>query len=139
MPHVYATSTDLRDWLMLDETEPLPQDAERLLARASLLLDAELIGARYATDEQGMPAGRRVKQALANAVCAQVAYWDSAGDDGTGASGQWSSASIGSASYNRPSGAAAGGGTGGSQHLAPHAVSVLRVAGLLPIHPTVRM
>lgn len=126
MGRVYATSTDLTEWY---GDEPIPSDADRLLARASELIDELLIAARYKVDDAGMPTDPKTVETLRDATCAQVHYLDEVGDD-TGAAQQFMSSTLGSATYTRGRASAAIGGSGG--RYAPHAATLLRNAGLLP-------
>ncbi|MFF7146048.1 hypothetical protein [Streptomyces sp. SID2888] len=125
MERVYATPEDLTAWT----GRPAPDDAERMLSRASEDIDDALLTAVYRTDEAGMPTDPRIRRALANATCAQVEYQIAAGDDGTGAAGRWDSVSIGPVSLSgRQEGPSAAGGV----DLAPRAHRALTRAGLLP-------
>lgn len=118
----YATPEALTAWT----GQPAPADAERLLARAGEDIDSALLTAVYAVDEDGDP---DVRAALSDATCAQVEYQLVAGDDGTGAGGQWDSVSIGPVSLSgRSSTTAATTGV----DLAPRADRSLRRAGLTP-------
>ncbi|MEE2041278.1 hypothetical protein Q8791_29040 [Nocardiopsis sp. CT-R113] len=117
----YATVEDLGAFL--GPAAVVPEDAEQLLDQASEVVDELLLSARYAVDAAGMPTDPDVAEALARATCAQAVYIDDSGDR-TGAGSQWSSASLGGASYVR-----ATGGPGPMGH-APRAVRILRTAGL---------
>ncbi|MGW7514786.1 hypothetical protein ACWGJ2_04260 [Streptomyces sp. NPDC054796] len=125
MPRIYATPEQLTAWT----GDPAPPDAERLLARASEDVDDALLAAVYASDATGMPTHSDTRQALADAVCAQVEYQQATGDDGTGAAGRWDSVSIGPVSL---SGRKDGPTAAGDVDLAPRAHRALRRAGLLP-------
>ncbi len=61
----HATTSDLSNWL--PDTIPVPADANRILDRASEVIDAALKTAVYDPDETA--------DVLANATCAQVEYW----------------------------------------------------------------
>ncbi|MFJ4847540.1 hypothetical protein [Streptomyces sp. NPDC088733] len=90
---VYANSTQLANYL---GAAP-PLDADRLLARASEMLDAEvLLTAVYDTDDDGMPTDPQVAAAFALAACAQVEFWGEVGED-TDTAGPIQGVSIGSA------------------------------------------
>ncbi|WP_394425564.1 hypothetical protein [Streptomyces sp. SGAir0957] len=95
---VYATVTDLADYL----GTAAPDDAERLLASASRMLDARVLAyCRYDVDTAGLPTDPDVAAAISRAVCAQVAWWGEIGDS-TGAAGVgYGSVSIGSVSLGR--------------------------------------
>jgi hypothetical protein len=68
----YATQAQLTSWL---GQTPMPAEADRLLQRASDLLDWYLIPYRYHTDVNQMPTDQEVIDAFADAVCAQVEWW----------------------------------------------------------------
>lgn len=127
MGRTYATPERLAAWT----GQPAPADAERLLARASEDIDAALLTAVYATDEQQYPTEQHIRDALTRAVCAQVEYWLATGEDGTGTGEQWDSVSIGPVSLSGRSTPAAPPTVAGVE-LAPRALRILRTAGLLP-------
>ncbi|MCX5449900.1 hypothetical protein [Streptomyces nigrescens] len=121
----YAAPEALTAWT----GQPAPADAERPLARAGEDIDSALLTTVYAVDEDGDPTDPDVCAALNDATCAQVEYQLAAGDDGTGAGGQWDSVSIGPVSLSgRNSTTAATAGV----DLAPRADHALRQAGLTP-------
>lgn len=104
-----------------------PADIAARLAVASGVVDELLTSARYAVDNDGAPTDAAVVEAMRDATCAQARYALGTGDDdGTGQ--RWTSVSIGSASLS--------GGTAGESgvdaRFAPHAVRLLRLAGLVP-------
>lgn len=120
----YATPEQLAAWT----GTPAPPGAERLLARAGEDIDSALLTAVYPVDEDGDPTDPTIAAALADATCAQVEYQLAAGDDGTGAGGQWDSVSIGPVSLSGRSSRTATTGV----DLAPRADRALRRAGLTP-------
>ncbi|UWM52075.1 hypothetical protein N0X72_25355 [Streptomyces carpaticus] len=122
---VYATPEQLSAYL----GGPAPDDADRLLARASEDIDSALLTAVYPVDDDGTPTSEPVRAALANAACAQVEWWLASGDDGTGAAGQWDSVSIGPVSLSGRSARRPG---ASGVELAPRAARTLRRAGLEP-------
>lgn len=128
MARVYATQQQYRDWS--GDTAATVSDA--LLARASLIIDDALKGAVYDVDPATlMPTDANITEALMEATCAQIQWWDEIGDTtGAGAGAQFQSASIGSASYTKGY-SAAGSKAGNSGALAPMAFTTLEVAGLL--------
>lgn len=93
MARVYATASDLEDYLRADP----PADADRLLERASELLDAEVLrGAWYDIDATTlMPTNAQVITAFRQAVCAQVEFWGEVGEQND-TSGPIQGVSIGS-------------------------------------------
>lgn len=52
-----------------------PAEADRLLARASELIDSALLTASYAVDNTGTATDPEVLAALADATCAQAEFW----------------------------------------------------------------
>ncbi|MEF3114490.1 hypothetical protein [Streptomyces chrestomyceticus] len=122
---IYASPEQLAAWT----GQPAPDGAERLLARASEDVDAALLTATYAVDDDGDPIEQHIVEALRSATCAQVEWQIATGDDGTGASGVWDSVSIGPVSM---SGRKAGPPAASGVDLAPRAHRALRAAGLLP-------
>ncbi|MFF2922730.1 hypothetical protein ACFVTP_10055 [Streptomyces celluloflavus] len=122
---IYATPEQLAAWT----GQTAPDDAERLLARASEDIDSALLTAVYAVDEDGDPTDPKIAAALGDATCAQVEYWLATGDDGTGAAGHWDAVSIGPVSLSgRSSAPPAASGV----ELAPRAARALRRVGLVP-------
>ncbi|MFT4189870.1 MAG: hypothetical protein QM621_15005 [Aeromicrobium sp.] len=109
-----------------------------LLDAASRDVDELLIGAVYDTDHEGLPTRTSIVKALREAACAQAQWLDAIGDDdGAGAAQAVKSASLGSASYtiDGASQPGAGAATGSGRLIGGGAVSILRVAGLLPVEP----
>ena len=124
---VYATTTDLANWLH----GPPPAGARRMLARATLRVDELCKTAVYDVDANNLPTDPAVIAALRDATCAQVEWMVETGDlAGTAAPEQYQSVSIGSVSLTR-AGSGGAGGTAASRY-APNAVTVLQLAGLLP-------
>ncbi|MEV4457015.1 hypothetical protein [Microbispora sp. NPDC049633] len=120
----YATADDLTDYL-----DPVPDDADLRLTRASRLVDQALLCAVYDVDDTGMPTDQRVIDALRAATCEQVASWVESGETGTGAADGYQSVSIGSVSLSRAAGGPGGGGSQ-AESLCPQARMVLQQAGL---------
>jgi hypothetical protein len=125
---VYATP----DQLAAYTGQPAPEDAAQLLAGASRMLDASVLRlAVYATGSDGLPTDPVVAAVLAEAVCAQVAWWGQVGDS-TGAAGVgWGSVSIGSVSLGR-SVTSVSGDDSAARQLAPQARDALRDPDLTP-------
>lgn len=69
----YATKAELASYLNVNEAD-LPDDAERLLDRASELID-ETVVAVYDTDDED------VQAALRDATAAQVEFWIEVGEE----------------------------------------------------------
>lgn len=102
MGRVYATSADYQTY----SGQTPPTDIDRQLARASELLDAEvLMCAWYDTDTAGMPTDTTVAAAFSQAACAQVEFWADVGED-VDTSGPVQSVSIGSMSIQYGAGSA---------------------------------
>lgn len=119
----YATKEQLRTYL---GGAQLPDGHNRMLDRASDLIDDVLVGVIYDVDASGNPTDADVEQALADAVCAQVEWWIETGDE-HGVASQFSSVSAGSVSMVRANSATSGTPAG---PVAPRAIRHLRVAGL---------
>lgn len=78
MGRVYATAADYQEF----SGQTPPADIDRLLARASELLDSEVLPAAwYTTDTNGMPVDATVAAAFSQAACAQVEFWGEMGED----------------------------------------------------------
>lgn len=135
---VYATPAEYAAWLYPDDEEPTPPaGATRALRAASGRIDELLIAAVYDVDEDGLPADADTLAALRDATCAQADYQRASGDvNSTGAAGQWSSVSIGSASLSR--GQAAGCGTASAPKYSSEAYGILQRAGLVPNEAWIR-
>ena len=115
MAAAYATTAELAAWLGTDA----PADAERLLRRASELLDATVCVA-YAVDAAtGLPADSDAAEALCDAACAQVEQWVEVGEahDIDGVAG--TPVRIGGLAMQRPG------------RLSGRALDLLRTAGLM--------
>ena len=115
MAAAYATTAELAAWLGTDA----PEDSERLLRRASELLDATVYGA-YAVDAAtGLPADSGAAAALRDAACAQVEFWAEVGEAHDLDGGAGSQVSIGGLAMQRPG------------RLSGRALDLLRTAGLM--------
>lgn len=98
-------------------------DADRLLARATTLLDAEVLrGAWYDVDDDGMPTNEEVAAAFRDAVCAQLEFWGEVGEDND-TSGPIQGVSIGSAQIQYGAGA----NRSGPSYVAPRTYRPLAV------------
>jgi hypothetical protein len=111
----YATGEQLADWL----GAAAPSDAERLLARASELIDATLIAPFVVDEVTELPSDDDIAAALRDATCAQVEFWGEVGEanDIDGLAG--SPVSVGSYTGSR------------APVVAPRAVRILANAGLM--------
>lgn len=74
---IYASNAQLATWL---GTEP-PANSSSLLRSASVMIGRATMTAYYAVDADGLPSDITVKQAFADATCAQAAVWIAAGVD----------------------------------------------------------
>ncbi|MFG2900976.1 hypothetical protein ACGFZH_28305 [Streptomyces zaomyceticus] len=103
MGRVFATVQEYEDFT----GKPAPENADRLLARASRLVSRDTRAAIYETDPAGYPTDSDVRAAFRDATCAQTAEWarrEAASTDGSDASaGPWTSVSAGAISLSRPS------------------------------------
>lgn len=122
----YATTEQLAAFLYGDEsaTDRLPEDAARLLDRASEVIADETRTAVYAVDTGGVATDANVLAGFVDATCAQVEFW-LAGDEEEDILGPLESASIGGmgqgyGSTNRVT----------PMYLAPRAARILQIVGL---------
>lgn len=123
----YATTGDLAHYL---RAAP-PAESRLLLVRATARVDELLFAARYRVDEHGVATDERVRAAIVEAVCAQAAWFDEAGDDtGSGYAATAGPAKIGNVQIGGTTGHAGA----ASARYAPATVAVLRRAGLLNSH-----
>lgn len=121
----YATNEQLGTYLQ-GSAIGVPEDAARLLVRASELIDDHTAAAVYDVDTAGAPTYQPVIDALANAVCAQVEYWLT-GDEEDDILGPTQGAAIGGMQQQY----GAGENRVTPMYLAPRAARHLRRAGLL--------
>jgi hypothetical protein len=123
----YATTAQLASFLDVDEAD-LPDDADRLLERASEVVDSR-VRVPYDVDDAGLPSDPDIAAAFAGATCAQVEAWIAHGGDTAAVKGgQVRSFTSGKLSVTYAQGSAAG---GRSDQLAPRASLLLARAGLL--------
>lgn len=78
MTVAHATVAELEDWLGAGRTVEEP---ERLLLRASELVDEHVLAAFDVVVATGLAADPIVAGGLRDAVCAQVEYWAEVGED----------------------------------------------------------
>jgi hypothetical protein len=119
---VYATPADLTEYAGPNVVD---DDSPRLLARASQLVDSQLLAAVYETDANGLPLDPQVRVALRDATCAVVEWWQDTGDT-TGAGAQFTESQIGTLRLKR---------TNPPPDLPPAAARILTTAGLLAHAP----
>jgi hypothetical protein len=104
MGRVYATPAEYETYTGL----PAPDNAARLLARASRLVDRHMVAALYDVDASGYPSDTDVREGFRDATAAQVAVWaaresaaEGSGDDL--AASPWTTVSAGGLSFTRQS------------------------------------
>lgn len=119
---VYATPADLTTYA---GPTVVDDDSPRLLARASELVDSQLLAAVYDTNADGHPVDPQVRVALRDATCAVVEWWQDTGDS-TGAGAQFTESQIGTLRLKR---------TNPPPDLPPAAARILTTAGLLAHAP----
>ncbi|NEA52423.1 hypothetical protein [Streptomyces sp. SID10815] len=112
----YATVSDLEAWLAPD---PAPDNAVRLLVRASTAIDRALYGLAYDRDDPDV-------QAVLRAACVQQTHWMIDRGDETGAQDDLQSMSTAGRSFTRRP---VGDGAGSTPRLAQSAADVLITSG----------
>lgn len=129
MARIYATEADYQTFT----GDLSATSSPALLRAASARIETALRGVLWDTDDEtGLPADDDVAEAFKDAVCALVQYWDEIGDTtGSGATSQFQSATIGSASYTRAAGTAA------PYKLPQTVVDILSAAELLSVDPII--
>lgn len=117
----YATEAELTTYL-----GHTPDGAERMLTRASRLVDRALLSARYDPDDAD------VVEALKSATLEQCDEWDTSGADGTeaGDPDRWDSVSAGGISMSRGQRGSGGATSSTTARLGVQARLVLQQAGL---------
>lgn len=113
----YATAAQLSAYLPTGTA--LPDDANRLLRRASETVD-DFVLAAYSLDTTGLARDADVREALVQAACAQVEFWMEVGEEHD-VDGIRGGLSVPGATYESP------------PTLAPRARSVLTRAGLMNV------
>lgn len=121
--HTYASTTDLANYLH----DAPPIDADRKLKDATAVIDDLILCALYDVDTAGMPTDPAIKVALANAVCEQVRWRISTGDDDSAE--LYSSVSIAGVSLARSR--SGRGSTSALARTGPGVAPILIDAGLL--------
>lgn len=123
----YATAADYTDFIA-GNGKATPNDINRLLKRASELLDACLSIAIYDVDPiTNLPTDALVIDVFRRATCAQVEYWDETGDE-LGSSSQFQRLQIGPVQLDRPMRGVSSDEP--AARLAPQARAILQTAGL---------
>jgi len=129
---VYATPEELATWLGLDEP---PAGAVTALRDASLDVDRLLIGAVYATGADGRPTEQHVIDTLRDATCAQAAFKPKGSNVPAPEGGRPTSAKVDKVSTNFATNPVTGEVI--KEPYSQQALSLLRIAGLIPAHPRV--
>jgi hypothetical protein len=109
-----------------------PEDLDRLLLRASELLDDYLRTALYDTDDDGFPTDTDIIEVFRDACCAQVEYWQ-VGDEEDDIAGPVQGLALGGMQVQY----GAGDNRTSPMYLAPRAARLLRNAGLYSGQPVV--
>lgn len=78
MPAAYASEAELTAWLPAGTSV---DDAPRLLARATEVIDGAVMAAFDVDDATDLPTDTDVAAALRDATCAQVEFWAEVGED----------------------------------------------------------
>ncbi|MHC5259906.1 hypothetical protein ACYSUO_18670 [Streptomyces sp. UC4497] len=126
MARSYATSAQYATYT----GQTVPADIDARLGRASRFLDSEVFRlCWYEADGDGYPANTVVREAFADAVCAQVQWWAETGDE-LGTAGQWGSVKIGSVSLSGPGSSSGAGGSSTGRTVAEAALEALRTPDL---------
>lgn len=120
----YATTEQLGTYLPDDLG--VPEDAARLLGRASELVDDHIAAAVYDVNNQGVPTYQPVIDGLRDAVCAQVEFWLT-GDEEDDVLGPTQGIAVGGLQLQY----GAGQNRATPMYLAPRAARALRKAGLM--------
>ncbi|MER5213700.1 hypothetical protein ABT063_24790 [Streptomyces sp. NPDC002838] len=122
MARTYATSADYEAYT----GQTPPSDITARLARASRFMENRVFRlCWYEVDEDGYPTNTVVKQAFADAVSAQVQWWEETGDE-LGTAGRWGSVKIGSVSLSGPGSSSGNSGPVGGREVAETAMEALR-------------
>ena len=130
LPGVYASVSQYRSWSG-DAWTPA-QIISVKLQRATEDIDVALVGAVYRTDADGMPLDAMLANVLARATSAQCQFLIAQNDD-TGIKREYASTSVGGVTAVRSARMQGG----ALQPIAPRALAILRVNGILPGAPLV--
>jgi hypothetical protein len=78
----YATPAELANWLPAEKLEEVGEgDADRLLARATDLIDSKVVFPYRVDDMTKLPVDAGVAAAMRDACCAQVEFWIEVGEE----------------------------------------------------------
>lgn len=129
-PGLYASVAQYRDWS--GDTWTPANIIQTKLQRATEDIDVALVAAVYRTDADGMPLDPQLIDVLVRATSAQTQYLLAQNDD-AGIKREYASTSVGGVSATR----AAHMQAMALQPIAPRALAILRVEGVLPAAPLV--
>lgn len=124
---IYATESD---YLAFAEDDIAPDKIDSKLRRASAQVESHIRTAVYDTDDDGYPTDAAVADALRDATCAYVAYWEET-DDITGAEAIAGPVKIGSVALGGTSTGGASSRTAADTRRSDEAITILRNAGLI--------
>jgi hypothetical protein len=130
LPGCYASVAQYRAWS--GDLNTPSQRVTIALQRASEQIDVALVAAVYRTDADGMPLDPSLTAALSRATSAQAQYVIAANDDAN-IKREYASTSVGGVSASR----AAGMQALALPPIAPQALAILRVEGVLPASPLI--
>lgn len=130
IPGVYASVLQYQAWS--GDTWTPPSRVQIALQRASEQIDIALVAAVYRTDADGMPLDAEVANVLVRATSAQAQYLIAVNDDAN-VKREYSSLSVGGISSSRTSRMQ----SMAMPPIAPQALAILRVAGVLPSAPLI--
>lgn len=129
-PGVYASVQQYRAWSG-DTWTPAEIITVKLM-RATEDIDVALVAAVYRTDADGMPLDPQLINVLVRATSAQAAYLIDQNDD-SGIKREYASTNVGGVSATRSAKMQGG----WMQPIAPRALQILRVEGVLPAAPLI--
>jgi len=78
---IYATTAQVAEYITGDVAGAVPANVGRMIRKASSLVSHAIRGAVYAVDAEDVPVDVKQREALAEAVSAQVAAWVDNGVD----------------------------------------------------------
>jgi hypothetical protein len=130
LPGLYASVQQYRNWS--GDTWTPSGIIQVKLQRATEDIDVALVGAVYRVDADGMPLDPQLANVLVRATSAQVQYLLANNDD-SGIKREYSSTNVGGVSAVRSAKMQGG----ALPPLAPRALAIMRVAGILPAAPLI--
>ena len=134
---LFADSDDLERFTGEDWTQEPPANAAALIRRASGMVQHAVRAARFHVGANGLPTDDDVLDALRDATCAQVAFWESSGVDPTKADtdARVTATSLDGASLSYDTATAAQAAKQSTDTLCGESVMILHNAGLIGGHP----